>query len=111
MGFYIEAKTKDGHTFASKSFRVMDPNVKHFYSAFGLEEPGPDDWSGDGRKLKLSVNQLKQARVYLSKTEFYNKVDNTRLHPLVSLFSSLDSSEIDGEKDKEFRLKFLDECI
>lgn len=68
------------NTFASQSFRVMNPNVKHFYSAFGLEEPGPDDWSGDGTELKLYVNQLKQARVYLSKTEFYNKVDNTRLH-------------------------------
>jgi hypothetical protein len=112
MGFYIEAKNKEGHALGSKSFRVSElNNVKVFYKALGLEkELSENDWSGDKTEKDFSLEQIKNAIQYIEENGYHDKEDVEDLHPLVAAITGMYNREIDVEKEKEFTLQFFDVC-
>ena len=110
MGFYIEARTKEGRLIGSKSFQVWNPNVEHFYKSLGLENPY-GQYSGDKGEISFTAEQLLDAYKYIENIEFYNEPIIEKLDPFVGMLTIAGGvQKLDAKAEKERTLEFLDFC-
>ncbi|MFB5197618.1 hypothetical protein ACE198_22365 [Neobacillus sp. KR4-4] len=110
MGFYTEARTKEGRLIGSKSFQVWNPNVEHFYKSLGLENPY-GQYSGDKGDISFTAEQLLDAYKYIENIEFYSEPIIEKLDPFVGMITIVGGvQKLNSKAEKERTLEFLDIC-
>jgi len=111
MGFYIEAKNEENRPVAAIGYQVWNPNVKHVYRILEAGEIDSLDWSGNKKDKVYSYDDIKCAIEKAEKLHLSEKVETSELHPIIAMFTQLQQSEIDPDKEKEKIIHFLNRCL